>query len=82
MKKTSISILYDSEKLNAMKIYLEQKNIDIKIELEKALDNTYLRYVPNNVREFIDMKADMRIKKQKESNLDKNKDELVKTENP
>ena len=57
MKKTSINIFYDDEKLSAVKMYMKQKDLNIKSELEKTIDSMYARYVPSNVREFIDMKA-------------------------
>ena len=57
MKKASINIFYDDEKLSAVKMYMKQKDLDIKSELEKTIDSMYARYVPSNVREFIDMKA-------------------------
>ena len=36
---------------------MKQKDLDIKSELEKTIDSMYAKYVPSNVREFIDMKA-------------------------
>ena len=57
MKKAGINIFYDDEKLSAVRMYMKQKDIDIKSELEKTIDSMYARYVPSNVREFIDMKA-------------------------
>ena len=57
MKKASINIFYDDEKLSAVRMYMKQKDIDIKSELEKTIDSMYVKYVPSNVREFIDMKA-------------------------
>lgn len=57
MKKTSVSILYDDEKLNAIKLYMSQRDLDFKEELEKSVDSLYAKYVPANVREFIDMKS-------------------------
>lgn len=56
MKKTSVSIMYDDEKLNAVKLYMSQRDLDFKEELEKSMDSLYAKYVPANVREFIDMK--------------------------
>lgn len=38
MKKTSITISYDEEKLSALKLYLGQKNSSAENELAKALD--------------------------------------------
>lgn len=57
MKKVSINIMYDSEKLSAIKLYMSQRDMDIKDELEKSVDALYSKYVPANVREFIDMKS-------------------------
>ena len=55
MKKTSVSIMYEDEKLNAVKMYMEQRDLDFKEELEKSVDSLYAKYVPANVREFIEM---------------------------
>ena len=55
MKKTSVSIMYEDEKLNAVKMYMEQRDLDFKEELEKSVDTLYAKYVPANVREFIEM---------------------------
>ena len=57
MKKSSISIMYDDEKLNAIRLYISQRDLDFKEELEKSVDSLYAKYVPANVREFIDMKG-------------------------
>ena len=58
MKKANVIITFDEEKLSAVKMYMLQRELDVKTELEKALDGMYAKYVPSNVREFIDMKAD------------------------
>ena len=34
---------------------MKQKDLDIKSELERTIDSMYAKYVPSNVREFIDM---------------------------
>ena len=57
MKKSSISIMYDDEKLSASKLYMSQRDLDFKEDLEKSVDSLYAKYVPANVREFIDMKG-------------------------
>ena len=41
MKKTTLTISFDEEKLSAMKMYLEQKQQTIEGELEKSLDALY-----------------------------------------
>lgn len=57
MKKSSNSIMYDDEKLSAIRLYMSQRDLDFKEELEKSVDALYTKYVPANVREFIDMKT-------------------------
>ena len=49
MKKTSVNIMYDDEKLNAVKLYMSQRDLDFKEELEKSVDALYAKYVPANV---------------------------------
>ena len=58
MKKANIVIAFDEEKLAAVKMYMSQRELDLRTELEKTLDGMYVKFVPSNVREFIDMKAD------------------------
>lgn len=57
IKKVPINFSYDEEKLNALKIYLTQKGVTLEDELEKATEVVYAKYVPQNVREFIDMRS-------------------------
>ena len=67
MKKTSVSIMYDDEKLNAIRLYMSQRDLDFKEELEKSVDSLYAKYVPANVREFIDMKSTISKQNKKKS---------------
>ncbi len=55
MKKTTVSITFDDEKLSALKMYLAQKNMQVESELEKSLDTLYAKTVPAGVREFLEM---------------------------
>lgn len=57
MGKKTITISFDEEKLNALKMYLGQKNMQAEKELEKALETLYTKTVPAGVREFIEMKS-------------------------
>lgn len=57
MKKVTISISYDDEKLNALKLYLSQKGTQVEDELTKALDALYNKTVPSGVRDFIEMRS-------------------------
>ena len=80
MKKTSVNIMYDDEKLNAIRLYMSQRDLDFKEELEKSVDSLYAKYVPANVREFIDMKGSQikppKPKKEKTESIDLPKDEI------
>lgn len=54
MKKESISVQMESEKLKATKRYMEKKDVFIEQELADALTKLYEKYVPAPVREYID----------------------------
>lgn len=57
MKKTTISVAFDEEKMSAAKLYMEQKGLSFETEMERAADALYGKHVPANVREFIEMSA-------------------------
>ena len=57
MKKTSITISFDEEKLSALKMYLSQRGVQVESELERSLETLYTKTVPAGVREFIEMKS-------------------------
>lgn len=57
MKKVTINISYDEEKLSALKLYLDQKQTQVEDELTKALDALYSKNVPAGVRDFLDMRS-------------------------
>lgn len=57
MKKTTVSITFDDEKLSALKMYLAQKNMQVESELEKSLEALYAKTVPAGVRDFIEMRS-------------------------
>lgn len=60
-KLMTVQIEFDREKLSALKMYLGQKNMKIETELEKLLDGIYTKYVPSDVRNFIDLRAGLPI---------------------
>ena len=53
--KKSVTVSVSEEKLSAIEMYLEQKNTTLAAELDKYIDQLYLKTVPQNVRDFIDM---------------------------
>lgn len=54
MKKTVV-IALNEEKVSAVEMYLSQKKSSLEIELTKYAEQLYLKNVPQNVRDFIDM---------------------------
>lgn len=55
--KKSVTVSVDAEKLTALEMYLGQKNLRLTEELEKFSEQLYQKYVPSNVREFIELTA-------------------------
>ena len=58
MKKTSISIDMETEKLRALRFYLEKKETTLETELEDFLAKLYEKYVPAQTREYIESLED------------------------
>lgn len=55
--KNTVTITLESEKLSALKSYLEQKNSSLDAELSKYCEQLYIKVVPQSVREYISMMA-------------------------
>ena len=56
MKNTSIEFSFDDAKLEAINIYLKEKNSKLSEELDHFMDSLYKKHVPQAVRGFIDKK--------------------------
>lgn len=65
MKKDTIVISLEAEKLRAIKKYMEKKEADLQAEMADQLQKLYEKYVPANVREYIDEREDEEIKLEK-----------------
>ena len=63
MDKTSVSVTFDKEKVDALRIYILQKNSSIDVELQKSMEALYTKYVPNILREFIKKKEEINTKR-------------------
>ena len=63
MDKTSVSVTFDKEKGDALRIYILQKNSSIDVELQKSMEALYTKFVPNIVREFIKKKEEINTKR-------------------
>ena len=57
MKKAMVNVPFDEEKLAAARLYMEQKDLSFEEEMIRAAEALYGKYVPANVREFIDLRA-------------------------
>lgn len=55
--KKSVTVSVEAEKLTALEMYLGQKNLKLSDEIEKYSEQLYQKYVPSNVREFIELTA-------------------------
>ena len=71
MKKENVTIGMEADKLRATKRYMEKRDASVEQELGDALQKLYEKYVPVQVREYIDEGGEdtpVPAKKQKEKN--------------
>lgn len=59
MKQATVTIKYDEEKLNAVKQYMGKKDADFEAELNEVLGKMYEKYVPQAVREYIEIRQEV-----------------------
>lgn len=57
MKKATITIVFDSEKLDALEFSLHKEHSSAQAYLESALNAAYEKTVPEPLREYLDSKA-------------------------
>lgn len=51
--KRSISLAINEQKLEALEMYLAQKNTTLDAEMCKYTEQLYVQYVPKQVREYL-----------------------------
>ncbi len=56
MKPTTIEFSFDDAKLEAITLFLKEKETTLGEELEHFMESLYKKYVPQAVREFIEKK--------------------------
>jgi hypothetical protein len=56
MKKATVTINYDEEKISALRLFLEQKGLTLDAELESFVSKLFKRVVPQNVQEYLELK--------------------------
>ena len=56
MKQASVQFSFDEETLDALKIFIDGKNVNIETEMVQAMEDLYAKHVPVRVREYISKK--------------------------
>ena len=56
MKKVTVTVPYDDEKLSAIKLFLSKKSIDLEKELTACMDGLFKKHVPPEVRSYLELK--------------------------
>ena len=54
MKKATLTISFNAEKLGAVKQYMGKKDTKLQAELDEVIQKLYEKYVPAPVREYIE----------------------------
>ena len=57
MKKATVTIAFDDEKLGALEFSLRKEHSSVQEHLEDALNALYEKTVPEPVREYLDSRA-------------------------
>jgi len=55
MKKETMQIKYDAEKLSTLRLYMRKSGADLDGEIEKCIDKLCEKHVPKDVRELFEM---------------------------
>ncbi len=56
MKKVSLTVSWEEEKLSALRLYLAEKDIQVEDALVKALESLYAKAVPQPVQHFLELR--------------------------
>lgn len=59
MSTTELKVPFPSERLNALRFFMEKKDQTIEQELKDYLNKTYERLVPLNVREYVENRLEL-----------------------
>lgn len=77
MKKTTLTMSFNKEKLDALSYYMGKKEVDLHSELADTIQKLYEKYVPQPTREYIED----RIAKEQKAVKPKKADNSPLTEN-
>lgn len=57
MKNTTLTLSFNTEKLDALTFHMGKKDADLQRELNETIQKLYEKYVPQATREYIDDKV-------------------------
>lgn len=57
MKNTTLTISFNTEKLDALTFHMEKREANLQAELNDTVQRLYEKYVPQATREYIDDKV-------------------------
>ena len=58
MKKATVTISFDQEKLKAIQVYAGKTGTSLESELDAFMEKLYKKYVPSQTREYIESMAE------------------------
>lgn len=58
MKNTTVTLTFNTERLDALTYHMGKKDSDLNEELSDYLQKMYEKYVPQATREYLDDKVD------------------------
>ena len=56
MKNSTLTVTFDSEKLDALTYHLNKKDVALKDELSETIQKLYEKNVPQNTRDYLEDK--------------------------
>lgn len=56
MKDTTLTLSFNTERLDALTYHMGKKEADLTAELNEYMQKLYEKYVPQNTREYLDDK--------------------------
>lgn len=58
MSTTELKVPFPSERLDALRFFMDKKQQTMEKELQDYLDKTYEKFVPQNVREYVESRIE------------------------
>lgn len=58
MKKATITVQFEQEKLRALEFYISKKDSTLEAELDDFMEKLYEKHVPTQTREYIESMTD------------------------